>query len=125
VFPAIVRRVIKKTADYKLESRRDRSGTVFTNRGATGAVTFTLPPASRCEGFEYLFLIHAAQTVTIASAVADTLVGFNDVDLDSVAYSTGSKQVGVCARAICDGVSWFVHTVSADGVTGSIATLTD
>lgn len=121
--PALVRRVVAKTAAYSIESRKDRSGTIFTNRGATGSVTFTLPPASRCTGFEYLFLVFADQSIVVASKVADTLVAFNDIAADSLAISTSSKKIGTCIRALCDGTNWFAHVVSADGVTGAIATI--
>lgn len=119
---ALVRRVVAKTAAYSIESRKDRSGTLFTNRGASGSVTFTLPPASRCTGWEYTFLTVAAQAIVVASKTADTLVVYGDATADSLATPA---QLGVQIQVRCDGTSW-IATGSAQipgGATGATFTL--
>ena len=53
-------RVVPKTASYTIVA--DDTGTVFTNYGATGAVTFNLP-VTDAKGLTYTFVVQAAQTV--------------------------------------------------------------
>lgn len=84
------RDVVAKTADYTVTSAD--SGTVFTNRGAAGAVNFTLPTIAK--GLRYRFYSEAAQTITITSTPADTLVTHNDLAADSIALSTANRQIG-------------------------------
>jgi hypothetical protein len=116
------RRVIAKTADYTVSLARDRSGSVFTNRGAGGTVVFTLPPASAAaKGYTYEFRGVADYAITVASAVADTLVALNDAAADSVSASTASGLIGARIDAFCDGTQWFANVV-AIGVTQTIAT---
>jgi hypothetical protein len=104
--PEVKHRVVAKTASYSIESRKDRSGTIFTNRGASGAVTFTLPPASRCQGWEYTFVGVANQNIIVAARTVDTLIGLNDVDLDSLALQTAGQLIGGVIKVFCDGTSW-------------------
>lgn len=116
------RRVVAKTADYTINPTADKPGTVFTNRGATGAVTFTLPPATPANtGWWYRFRGVADQTITIASSVVDTLLAFNDAAADSVAMSTGGQKIGGEMEAFCDGTTWAVTGLSV-GVTFTVAT---
>jgi hypothetical protein len=49
------------------------SGTAFTNLGATGAITGTLPLAA--PGLEYRFFVAAAQTLTVAPRSVDAIRG--------------------------------------------------
>lgn len=100
--------VLAKTADYTILAASDASGTIFTNRGATGAVVFTLPaPALAMAGVFYEFLGFANQNMTVATATADTFVTVADAAADSVIWSTSSQKVGAHARVLCDGTSWF------------------
>lgn len=116
------RRVVAKTADYTINPDRDRCGTTFTNRGASGAVVFTLPaPSSRLTGWWYRFKSHADQDVTVAAGTADTLVVLNDATADSLAASTTSEQIGAEIEAFCDGTSWFASGVAV-GHTYTVAT---
>lgn len=97
-----VRRQVNRTADYVIKPANDRSGTVFTNAGATAAVNFTLPvPNQAVQGFEYDFLGLADQNITVTAPTADTLVGINDLAADSVALSTASQKIGGRIRAVC------------------------
>lgn len=113
------RKVVAKTADYTVTP--NDAGTLFTNRGASGAVVFTLPAAAAATGIEFEFAVVANQNVTIA-APADTLVAFNDATATSIAFSTTSEKVGSNVRVVSDGTSWIssVH-LAAETATPTIA----
>lgn len=78
------------------------NGTVYTNRGDTDGAGATLP-APYANG-QFLFIVQAAQTFTIATETADTLITYNDVDADSVASNT----IGAAMWCWCDGTSWYL-----------------
>jgi hypothetical protein len=87
-------------------------GGLITNRGASGAITLTLPDASaafRGAWFEYFGV--ADQTITFTATTVDTLVSFNDAAVDSVAFSTSGEKIGARADFVCDGTSWIVSQV--------------
>lgn len=98
--PAVLPRVVAKTADYTVLATE--SGTIFTTVGATAAVVFTLPAAT-AGNWVYLFFVGADQDLTVTAGTADTLITFNDVAADSVAFSTASEKVGGCILAFSDG----------------------
>lgn len=109
-----------KTADYQIVTVTDPSGTLFTNRGAVGAVTFTLPAVAQgLKGTFYEFRGLANQTFTVAAA-AGTVATFNNAAATSVACSTGGQKIGACIRAFCDGTSWFVEGTTV-GVAYTVA----
>jgi hypothetical protein len=117
-----MRRVVAKTADYTIKPPMDSPGTVFTNRGASGAVIFTLPaPGENVKGYWYRFVGHAGQNITVKTATVDTLVTKNDAAADSVALSTAGELIGGVMEAYCDGTSWFVYGISV-GHTFTVAT---
>jgi hypothetical protein len=98
-------RMSAKNADYTIKT--SESGTVFTNVGATKAINFTLPAIG--DGpFYFKVLIGADYGVTITSAVADTIITFNDAAADSVAFSQASEIMGGSMEVFCDGTSLFV-----------------
>lgn len=100
--------VVAKTANYQILSASDPSGTLFTTRGAGGAVTFTLPAvAPALAGVFYDFDGVANQTIGVAAA-AGTVVTFNNAAATSVTASTAGGKIGAHFRAICDGTSWHV-----------------
>lgn len=86
-------RVVAKTASYTvLEADQ---GTLFTTEGAGGAVTFTLPAtADLPAGWFVEFLNCADQNMIVAAGTADTMVVFNDIAADSIAFSTTSEKAG-------------------------------
>lgn len=113
---------IAKTADYTIVAATDPSGAIFTNRGATAAVIFTLPaPTKALAGVFFLFAVHADQNVTVKTATADTLVTLNDAAVDSLAVSTTSQKIGALMLTLCDGTSWYAMGVAV-GHTYTIAT---
>jgi len=85
---AWIPKVVAKTADYTVLAKD--SGTIYTTEGATAAVNFTLPAAS--DG-PWIFDFYSAEDVamTVTAETADTLVCFNDVAADSIAFSTASR----------------------------------
>lgn len=119
--------VAAKTASYSVQP--NDNNTVFTNRGAGGAVTFTLPTiASLDSGFNVWFFVAADQSVTISCPEGDKIVTFNDIAADTVAYSTASKKVGASCHFIYDGTGWLVMNgmwnTATDGTTQNLVTIT-
>lgn len=107
-------RVSAKTADYTVTEADNN--TLFTNRGAAGAVIFTLPVTAKL-GLRYGFYVAADQSVTVTAGTADTIVAFNDIAADSVAFSTASEKVGGMYEVIGDGTGWL--TISHPWVQGA------
>lgn len=105
---AYTHKTLKKTASYTV--LLEESGCLFDTTGATGAVTFTLPKATEATGAIYYFFCAADQNmiVTTPSGEADTMVVFNDIAADSVAYQTTSKKAGNGLTIISDGTGWLV-----------------
>ncbi len=103
-----IRDYVAKTADYTI--LKTDNGTCFTNRGAGGAVILTLP-APYANG-RFRFIVIAAQTLTVATAIADTLIGYNDLDLDNLTSNT----IGAVMEFYCDGTSWICAGIQ-NGVT--------
>ena len=78
------------------------TGAIFTNYGATAAVTFTLPAIA--DGpWEFEFVALADFAITIAAAAVDTLITFNDAAADTVALSTASEIMGGGVLVRCNG----------------------
>jgi hypothetical protein len=95
-------KVVTKTAAYTCKAYE--SGTIFVTTGNTAALTFTLPPIS--DGpWIFWFVNGADQNMIVASETADTLVTFNDLAADSVAYQTSSEKIGGLIIAFSDGTS--------------------
>ena len=91
--------VAAKTAAYTVLA--SENGTTFTNRGAGGSVTLTLP--APFANAHYRFINHAAQAFLIAADAVDTFVVYNDATADSLESST----IGVIREVWSDGTSWF------------------
>lgn len=121
------RRIVGKSASYTVRPTADAPGTIFTNKGASGAIVFTLPTATRALlGWWYEFLGVVAQDITVAPPVADTLVTLNDTAADSLALSTSSQKIGGAITATCvevsDGVYQWLARGTAVGATVTAAT---
>lgn len=98
----LARRVIGKSASYTLTAGVDKPGSVFSNEGAAGAVTFTLPPPGPgVYGWWYRFVGVVAQNIIVAPPVADTGIGLNDTATDSLALQTGGQIIGGEIEAQC------------------------
>ncbi len=121
-------RLVHKTASYTVNPAVDRTGTIFTNGGASGAVTFTLPTASRqLAGESYHFACLVDQNMTVAGPSAGSVVATNNAAAASVTLSTGNQKIGGRLQATCVETSlnsgtfkWLVTVVSA-GHTGTVA----
>lgn len=106
--------VAAKTADYTVTTLDNN--TLFTNKGAAGAVIFTLP-ATALLGLRYGFYVAADQSLTVTAGTADTLIVFNDAAADSVGFATAGDKVGGYLEVIGDGALWMVRpSTFADGV---------
>lgn len=93
---------------------------VHTTRGATGAVTYTLPAASGNSGNWVEFYNVADQDMTVAGQ-DEELVVLNDLTADSISFSTASEKIGGGFRAVCDGTSWIVVPLATETQTVTIA----
>jgi len=118
-----MRRVVAaKTTAYPIVAAD--SGKIFTNRGASGSVTFTLPTVvSGLNGVEVTIMaVVAAQNVVIASQSAGEIVTFNDAAANSITISTTNEIIGAGFHAVCDGTSWLLFPMLNEGQTVTIAT---
>lgn len=116
---ALKRMVVAKTAAYTVVPAADDKK-IFTTRGATASVTFTLPaPADANAGTEIDIIAAADQTLVI-SGTADKIITFNDLDADGVTFSTTGEKIGAHVKAISDGTSWLVSKLGAH--TATVAT---
>lgn len=91
-----------KTADYTIKNTD--TGTIFTNAGAGGAVTFTLPAAKK--GMWFLFLKAAAQNLLL-QAPSGSKVGGSNAGKVYKNVTGGDAGSGSC-RIVCDGTDWYV-----------------
>lgn len=95
-----------KTASYAVTA--DESGVMFTNRGATVAITFTLPAVTNLPiGTNYRFYGISAYGFTVASnGSSDNIATLNDAAADTITCTTASKIIGASVSVIWDGVAW-------------------
>lgn len=110
-----LRQVLVKATDYTVLSTDNN--VTFSTRGAAGAVNFTLPTLAR--GLRYRFVNEADQNMTITSAAADTIVGPNDLALDSIAFSTSGDKIGAVLEvwANDNASKWHVAFLSPNAAT--------
>jgi hypothetical protein len=117
--------VTAKTANFTVDINAVRSGHRFTNRGAGGAVTFTLPTPNAGDrsknGYRLEFSGVADQSVIVAAA-AGKAVTFNNAAATSLAFSTGGQKIGAVIVAVWDqvGGKWMLHGETL-GVTYTVA----
>lgn len=107
--------VAAKTGNYTIGTNAtDAFGTVFTNEGASGAVTFTLP--SPTSGAYYFFAGVADQNIVITagSAIAVTV---NNAAATSITYSTALQKIGSFAVAIATGTKWLLINLGTNTAT--------
>lgn len=118
-----MRKTVAKTANYTVLAADNN--TLFTNAGASGAVTFTLPTVGR--GYHFWFYVEADQSVTVAGATG-TVVAFNDAAANSVAFSTTAEKVGGCIEVFSNaaGTKWLtvIHVAQAAGTPQTVTIAT-
>lgn len=91
---------VAKTAAYTIKAAQ--AGTIFTNAGAAGAVTFTLPTAKA--GMRFVFAVIAAQTLTI-QASGGALINGSAANGTFAAAGTQANVGNV--EVWSDGTNWF------------------
>ena len=120
-FPQSKRRVVEKTGDYTCVD--GDSGTFFFTTGAD--VNFTLPAASFI-GWHAWFYCMVDDELMVTSAATDIIVGFNDIDLDNVAYTTDGDQIGQSFYFVSTGTRWLCMPMHWDTATHAVTiTLAD
>lgn len=122
IYSNLLHKISAKTASYQVVP--DDIGTTFTNRGASGAVTLTLPAVANVQtGWWIEVFVVANQSVVIASSgSSDNLVTFNDAGADSITINTSAERIGFASRIVFDGTGWlcFNH-LGAEAQTITIA----
>ena len=111
-------KLVAKTASYTITP--DDFGTIMVTRGASGAVTFTLPAASTLNDGEWVLFISVADQNLIVAGATGELVVFNDLTADSIAFQTSSKKIGGAFLAISDGTSWIVVPIATETQTVTV-----
>jgi hypothetical protein len=95
-----LRTVVAKTANYTVVTPSD-NGKVFTNTGASGAVTFSLPAATVGQWYE--FVVKAAQELRIDPNGTETIALDTGVQQAAGAYITANaigERISVeCVKA--------------------------
>lgn len=114
-------RVAAKTANYTL-LLSDLNNCLFTNRGAAGAVTFTLPTVTAAMSGSYVTFVAVANQNMIVAGSAGELVTFNDAAANSVAFQTGGEIIGGRFDAFCDGTSWIISIIAEESQTVTVTT---
>jgi hypothetical protein len=117
--------VLAKTANFTLDMVATKTGTRFSNRGAVGAVTMTLPTpptgVQSWDGYYVEFQGTADQTFTVAAA-AGKAVCFNNAAATSLAASTGGQKIGAVIKAQWDAAAGKWHlTGQGVGCTYTVA----
>jgi hypothetical protein len=104
----IVRRVSHKTANYTVLA--SESGHYFTNAGATGTITFTLPAAT--VGLHFTFKVRAVQQLRVDPNGSETLENTASVEQAAGAYLWADAK-GEFIHIIClESGKWAMHNSS-------------
>ena len=106
-----------KTASATLvESDRD---ILWTNSGASGSVTLTLPTTPK-KDLAFYFHVIADQNLVVTSTTTD-VIAFNNAAATSVAFQTSSEKIGGGFAVIGNGSKWQVINMSAGANTVTVA----
>lgn len=97
------------------------NGSHIMVRGATGAVTLTLPATPK-RGLRFRVTNVSDQNLIVAAGTADTMVTLNDLAADSVALSTSSEKIGGTFEFIGDGTGWVCIPMRWEAQTITIVT---
>jgi hypothetical protein len=111
-----------KTASYTITT--NDFGKMFTNRGDTDAITFTLPAVSTAPAGVIVWFYQIADFNMAIAGTAGELVTHNDAAANSVTYSTAGDLIGTCIAAVSDGTSWLIMHMndSSTAVTETVGT---
>lgn len=91
-----------KTAAYSVTAAD--TGSAFSNAGASGSVTFTLPTAKA--GLWYAFFVSAAQAMVVLAAGGAKINGSGANG--NIAVDNSQSLVGFMT-VFSDGTNWYVH----------------
>lgn len=113
--------IIEAKTDAAVAVAVTDNGKIFTTRGATATVTFTLPAVTDLPiGFDVTFFNVCATGMIIASnGSSDNLVALNDAGADTITMTTTSRMIGANVRCIWDGTGWLV--IEGAGATYAVA----
>lgn len=105
----VLLRIQNKTANYTV--LETDSGTIFQNRGDTGAIEYTLPTNPK-NGLFFIFVSAVDQSMTI-TAPDEKLVAYNDLTADGTSFVTGSHKIGSACLVFADGTMWYALALTA------------
>jgi hypothetical protein len=99
-------------ANYSIKPRD--CGTIFTNRGATGVITLTLPKVQAgLNGFWCEVVCQDTDDIIVAADAVDTLMASADAAADSVTINV----IGHGVRIWCDGVQYYAQLLPGAATT--------
>lgn len=106
---------VAKTASYTVLATDQ--GTLFTNAGAGGAVTFTLPTLQA--GLMYWFQAQAAQNLLVSGSA--NIMAIGNAAATTVQYSTVNQIIGglFSLTANAAGTLWYLQTLALNSITVS------
>lgn len=106
-----------QTANYQVLVT-DNNAT-FSTKGASGAVTFTLPTLQR--GLRYKFYNEVNQNMAVTGALVNQLVTFNNATASTVTFSSAGNLIGAAVEVIAnvDATKWLVFPSGANTMTVS------
>ena len=113
-------RVEAKAASYSVLVRD--SGTLFTTRGASGSIVFTLPALADSLNCHYWFFALEDQNMAVVSAEGNNMIASGDIAASTVAYQTSNEIVGGVFYVVNSGTQWLVFPHLADN--GQAITIT-
>lgn len=112
------RNIRHRTTDLTLTAADH--GTLFTNKGASGAVTFTLPAVAGSQGLRFGFLGYAAQNVVVTGPGASTVIGEGAVG-QTVTLTGATAEGGLLEVIGVDNAVYAVVSQIGDGQAVTIA----
>lgn len=98
------RPVVNESTSTPLALSADDSGTIYTNNGATGIVTFNLPSAAA--GITYTFATSEALRINVVAASGDQIVHSGQTADDSI--RSGNAEGASITLVAIDATSWVV-----------------
>ena len=97
-----------KTASYTL--LQGDVGTIFTNRGAAGAITFTLPAPKAGMWFTFWKAVQN-QNMLVTTDVAGTKIHGGSGATQGVTLTNSTATEYGSVTVVCDGTAWFTQGV--------------
>lgn len=109
-----------KTAAYTVTP--EDVGKIFTNKGAAGSVTFTLPAINKVwQGWNARFYVAAGYTIVVA-APSGKLVTFNNAAATSISFAQASELIGNYVEIVYDGALYLcLMGLTAEAITITVA----